>query len=79
MPTILKVKGYRFFFFSNENNEPPHIHVESADNYAKFWLNPISLAKSIGYNAKELRIIREIVEKHANLFKEKWNEYFSNY
>jgi hypothetical protein len=39
MPTILRLDGYRFFFFSNENNEPPHIHVEFGDKLAKYWLS----------------------------------------
>lgn len=78
MPTILRIRGYRFFFFSNERNEPAHIHVESGDNYAKFWLNPLGLAKSVGYNAQEIRQLRELVQKNLDLFKEKWNEYFSH-
>jgi len=28
VPTILKIRGYRFFFFSREGNEPEHIHFE---------------------------------------------------
>ncbi|OYD17169.1 hypothetical protein CH333_01730 [candidate division WOR-3 bacterium JGI_Cruoil_03_44_89] len=79
MPTILRVHGYRFFFFSNEGDVPPHIHVESADNYAKFWLNPVTLAKSVGFNARQLGNLREIIEKHRNLFKERWDEYFGSY
>ena len=39
MPTVLRVDGYRFYFFSREGQEPPHIHVEQAERYAKFWLN----------------------------------------
>jgi len=38
MPTVLRVKGYRFFFFTLEGKEPPHIHVEQAERYAKIWL-----------------------------------------
>ncbi|NLE29049.1 MAG: DUF4160 domain-containing protein [Phycisphaerae bacterium] len=38
MPTVFRVGKYRFFFFSGEGNEPAHIHVESGDSYAKFWL-----------------------------------------
>ncbi len=41
MPTILRVDGFRFFFFSNEGFEPSHVHIESGDGYAKFWLNPV--------------------------------------
>lgn len=41
-----------FFFYSNEGSEPPHIHVQTAEKYAKFWLVPIQLADSFGYNKK---------------------------
>lgn len=77
MPTILRVKGHRFFFFSKEGTEPPHIHVETAENYAKFWLEPIVLARTFGYNSKQIRQLREVVEEHREMFKEKWNEYFN--
>jgi hypothetical protein len=78
MPTVLRVRGHRFFFFSREGNEPPHIHVETAENYAKFWLNPVSLAESRGYNARDLRQLREIVEEHREQFEEAWYEHFEN-
>jgi hypothetical protein len=51
VPTILRVAGYRFFFFSNERREPAHIHVDQAERYAKFWLNPISLAANYGFRS----------------------------
>ncbi len=44
MPTVLRIGRLRFFFFSNESQEPPHIHVKAAENEAKFWLDPIGLA-----------------------------------
>jgi hypothetical protein len=31
VPTVLRERGFRFFFWSNESNEPPHIHVQSGD------------------------------------------------
>ncbi len=40
MPTVLRDAGYRFYFYSRENDEPPHIHVEHGDKLAKFWLDP---------------------------------------
>ena len=76
MPTILRLRGFRFFFFSNERHEPPHIHVESAGNYAKFWLRPVALARSVGYNAHQLRRLRRLVEAHSEFFEEKWREHF---
>jgi hypothetical protein len=76
MPTILREGRYRFFFFSNEGFEPRHIHVEARDGYAKFWLEPIELASSVGCNAGELHEIRRIVIKNAKFFEEKWDAYF---
>lgn len=76
MPTVLRIDGYRFFFFSNEGNEPPHIHVQRAEGYAKFWLQSLQLAASTGYNNRELAQIRELVEQHRDLLLERWYEYF---
>ena len=78
MPTILRVRGYRFFFFSRENGEPAHIHVESGDDYAKFWIHPVVVAESYGFNATEIRRIRVMAEESSELLLEKWRERFGN-
>lgn len=78
MPTVLRIKAFRFFFFSNEAKEPIHIHVESNDKYAKFWLEPVLLAKSVGYSAKELTEIRNMIVKNSDVFKRRCNEYFGH-
>jgi hypothetical protein len=52
VPTVLRVDGYRFFFYSNEGHEPPYIHVQKAEKYAKIWLTPVQIADSIVYNNK---------------------------
>ena len=49
MPTILRVSGFRFFFYSLEGSEAPHIHVEHGDKVAKFWLEPVSVARSTAF------------------------------
>jgi hypothetical protein len=78
MPTVLRIRGFRFFFFSNDMREPVHIHVESDDKYAKFWLDPVQLAKSTGYTAQELSKIRTLINENADTLKRKWDEYFHN-
>ena len=78
MPTVLRVNKYRFFFFSNESSEPLHIHIESGEKYAKFWLEPVELDKSIGYNAKELTEIRRLVTDNTVEIKRRWHEHFNN-
>ena len=55
MPTVLRVGGYRFFFYANESGEPRHIHVQRERMLAKFWLQPVVLASSSGFAAHELK------------------------
>ncbi|MBI2871505.1 MAG: DUF4160 domain-containing protein [Candidatus Omnitrophica bacterium] len=76
MPTVFIVRGFRFFFFSNEGAEPMHVHIEKAEKYAKFWLNPVRLDRNYKFSSSELRKIREIVQRRKEEIEEKWNEYF---
>jgi len=76
MPEIFRNGPYRFFFFSNEGNEPIHIHVESGDNYCKFWITPVQLSSNQGFNSKELKDIHELILKNLVTIKECWNDYF---
>ena len=72
----MRVRGYRFFFFSMEGREPPHIHVAHAGRYAKFWLRPVSLANNRGFRGHQLTEIRDMVVENRRFFLEKWHEYF---
>lgn len=78
MPTVLRVGPYRFFFYSLENNEPPHIHIESGNNTAKYWLDPVTLATNSGFRSHELTKLRLLVTEHRVTFQEAWNAHFSN-
>ena len=75
-PTIRSIGPYRFFFYANEENEPPHVHVQRDRALAKLWLKPVALARSRGFAAQELRTIGELVEANAGAFLEAWNEFF---
>ena len=76
MPTVLRIRGYRFHFYSRESLEPPHIHIRSANGNAKFWPQPIGLAEWRGYDHRELNVIRDLVEEHVEEFLSAWNTYF---
>jgi hypothetical protein len=76
MPTVLRISGFRFFFYSNEGKEPPHIHVEKGECVAKFWLLPVELADSYGFSASELNKTRRLVVEYQQLFINAWHEYF---
>jgi hypothetical protein len=61
-----------------EGREPAHIHAAHAGRYAKFWLEPITLAEVRGFRAHELTEIRRIVAENRQFFLEKWYEYFGS-
>ena len=77
MPTILRTGAYRFFFYSNEKGEPPHIHIQREHMLAKFWLQPVTLASSTRFSPKVLRKLETLVNENKDTLLEAWNEYFS--
>jgi hypothetical protein len=78
MPTVLRINAYRFYFYSHEPNEPAHVHIDRDDSTAKFWLEPVALAKNIGFSAKELRKLESLVEENKVMLAEAWYEYFGS-
>ncbi len=77
MPTVLKIGSFRFHFYSDEGNEPPHIHVATPDGECKLWLNPVRIARNKGVSPRNLRRIEKLVFQHLDLLKEKYNEFHS--
>ena len=77
-PTVFRERGYRFFFFSREE-ERPHIHVYSGDGEAKFWIEPdVKLARNYGLTHIQLREIQKIIEEHRNVIQTAWRQHFGN-
>jgi hypothetical protein len=76
MPIVLRIKGYQFYFYAEEGNEPPHIHVAKAGTDAKFWLLPVRLSANHGFKPPELKEIAEIIEQNEPYILEKWHEFF---
>jgi hypothetical protein len=76
MPTALRIGPYRFYFYSHEPNEPPHIHVDREDFSAKFWLEPVTLARNFGYSPKEINSLKNVVEENISQLLEAWYGYF---
>jgi hypothetical protein len=79
MPVVLRISGFRFFFYSNEGEprEPVHIHVRQGGAVAKFWLHPeISVAESYGFDARTLRELAKLVAANKALIERAWNEHF---
>ena len=73
MPTVLRTGPFRYYFYSHEPNEPPHIHVDRDDLSAKFLLQPVGLARNFGFSPKELRQIQQYINEHQAEFLEAWH------
>ena len=78
MPTVPIEGPYRFFFYSGDRGEPPHIHVERENMKAKFWLNPVRLQSSGGFSRSEINRIQRLVEENKGFLLRSWNEFFSD-
>lgn len=76
MPTVLRIGHYRFHFYSDERQEPPHIHVRTPDGECKFWLDPvIVLASNRGVRPHELRVIESLVFQHQVALRSAYHAY----
>lgn len=71
MPVILRVHGYKFFFYEADvAHEPPHVTKEG--NEAKFWLDPVRIAREGRFKKSDLRDIQRIVEAHLQFLLNAW-------
>jgi hypothetical protein len=70
------IDGYRFFFYSNERNEPPHMHVWKGGNEAKIWLGALTFASNYGFSNAELTKIRRITRSHVDELYDLWDAHF---
>lgn len=78
MPTVLKIKDYRFFFFSREEARM-HIHVICPDGEAKLWLEPtVGIATSYKLSNVRLKEIETMTNENFDLFKKAWEAHFGN-
>lgn len=75
MPVVLRVNGYKFFFYQADvANEPPHVHVTKDGNEAKFWLEPVRVAREGRFRKNELRDIERIINDNLEFLLNAWKE-----
>jgi Domain of unknown function (DUF4160) len=76
MPTILRTRGFRVYFYSHEPGEPPHIHIDRGGATAKVWLDPVTLASNSGFSARELGDVLRLVRTRREECLEAWHGFF---
>lgn len=79
MPTVLYLKGWRFFFYSDEGNEPIHIHVQKGDSECKYWLDndlyEIREAYSYGMSSRDTREVKKIILQNFDEIVDEWQTF----
>jgi hypothetical protein len=75
MPTVLRISSFRFHFYSDETNEPPHIDIETPDGECKFWIEPVRLARNKGVSPQVVRIIERLIFENLDLLRVKYYEF----
>ncbi len=79
MPAILEILGWRLFFYSNERNEPIHVHARKAEAECKYWIDveDFDIIEACAFNLgpKDRRQIRKIIFDHFDYIVEQWDEF----
>jgi Domain of unknown function (DUF4160) len=52
--------------------------VDRDDQSAKFWLDPVSLARNLGFKPKELRVIEKMVFENQETLLDGWREHMGS-
>ena len=72
MPVVLRVNGYRFWFYEADLDEPTHVHVGKQGKEAKYWIEPIAIARPGRFRAHELNEIKSILAEYRGTLIEAW-------
>ena len=80
MPTLLKIKGLRFYFWSKDHR-PMHVHIEEGKGgaTAKVEIEPdIRVVEVQGFSKGDMRKILKICKQAKEDFQAAWEEYFND-
>ncbi|MFH1197997.1 MAG: DUF4160 domain-containing protein [bacterium] len=79
MPNVLFVLGWRLFFYSNERNEPIHIHCQKAEKEGKYWLDVINfeVKEAFSYNlsSRDKREVKKIIFEYFEHIETEWDKF----
>jgi hypothetical protein len=76
MPTVLFINGWRFHFYSDERNEPMHIHAEKAECECKYWIDAeaFNIREAFSYNMspRDVRHVRKTIFENFDYIVAEW-------
>lgn len=80
MPKVIDIRGYKIFFYSNENNEPPHVHIsKNQHSSSKIWLEPLKIEHNNAKIPKNdlAKILYWLEDNHEKVLSA-WYEHFKS-
>ncbi len=79
MPTVLLLYGWRFYFYSNEGNEPIHIHADKGEKKCKYWLDSKTFSVEEGFTRKmsprDKRQVIKIIFENFEFIESEWKRH----
>ena len=83
LPSLFMVSGYKVYFWSNENNDPIHVHVSKGkptSNGTKIWFTRtggcILASNGSGISKRELNELMEFISAQFFLICAEWKKIF---
>ena len=83
MPNLFECLGYKIYFWSNENNEPIHVHISKgipSQNSTKIWITKNGgciVANNISrIPQKELNDLLETISINYFFIVSEWKKFF---
>lgn len=80
MPTIIFINGWRLFFYSNEGNEPVHIHAIKGNMECKYWIlkDSVEIQEAFSFNltTPARKEIKKIIYQNFDSILKAWNVHF---
>ena len=83
LPNLFTVSGYKVYFWSNENQEPDHVHISKGKptpNSTKVWLTRtggcILASNGSSISQEELDELMEIISAQFFLICAEWKKFF---
>ena len=84
LPSLFQIGGYKVFFWSNENNEPIHVHIgkgKPTPNATKIWISQTGGCIVANNNGKipsnELNELLDIISAQYFYICSAWKEHFN--
>jgi hypothetical protein len=73
------IRGWRFFFYANERDEPIHIHCRKAEKECKYWLDRrnFGLEEAFSYrmNGKDKREVKKMIFDNFESIESEWAKF----